>query len=257
MGCNSCGCNKCSCKTCTCSTTCPDCTVVCAALVVQNAWNVPACDASAVLSVPGLTTVLIGSYVWNPTYGWFRITAFDSVNGQITVINECIEGNADPGTVVPALTVFVFGAPPGTTNVTYEGVSAGTAYTLTASSAPLAFGTTQAEITITLPGTYLLLSNLTIAGNGLTVALPSSVSASLRRQNNTPADLVGAQGIFGLQAAQTTATTVYSTVELPPDIYTTLNSDDVININANRSGSVPSAGSYEVTSARIVAVKLS
>lgn len=102
----SCGCSS-SCSCCT-ESNCPS---VCTSVVVSNAWNVPSCGSEAILSVPGLTTVLIGSYIYNPTYGRFRITAFDSVNSQITVLNECLPGNAAPGTVVPALTNFIFSAP--------------------------------------------------------------------------------------------------------------------------------------------------
>lgn len=102
--CSTSTCGSCQCSSCSSST----CTAVCTALEVANSWNVPACSASAVLAIPGLTTVLIGSYIYNPTYGQYRITAFDSVNGQITVTNDCIAGNAAPGTVVPALTTFIF-----------------------------------------------------------------------------------------------------------------------------------------------------
>lgn len=112
MGCSckkSCS-SSCSCSSC--SSSCDPCTQVCAALVVSNAWNVPACDDSAVLYVPGLTTVLIGSYISNPTYGAFRITSINSTGGKITVVNECLPDNAVPGTVVPAFTTFVFGTPP-------------------------------------------------------------------------------------------------------------------------------------------------
>src|SRR4030067_2607388 len=91
-------CQKCgTLQTCSCQTLCPECSQICSALIVNNAWNVPACGSSAVLSVPGLTVALLGSYIWNPTYGWFRITGFDSVNGQLTVLNECLTGNAAPG----------------------------------------------------------------------------------------------------------------------------------------------------------------
>jgi hypothetical protein len=85
---------------------------VCTALIVDNAWNIPACDAEAVLSIPGLTTVLVGSYLYNPTYGSFLITGFNSVNGEVTIENTCLPGNADPGTVVPAGTEFIFGQVP-------------------------------------------------------------------------------------------------------------------------------------------------
>lgn len=125
MSCSSCKNTSSSCKSCSSPCTkacgvcvCPQCTAVCTALVVSNSWNVPACGAEAVLSIPGLTTVLIGAYIYNPTYGRFRITAFDSVNQQVTVINECLSGNAAPGTVVPALTSFIFSAPPSSGDAT-------------------------------------------------------------------------------------------------------------------------------------------
>lgn len=113
----SCGCKKscsgsCSCSSSCAPTECDPCSQVCTALQVSNSWNVPACDAYAVLYVPGITTVLIGSYISNPTYGTFKITSINSTGGKITIQNECLAGNAAPGTVVPAFTEFVFGTPP-------------------------------------------------------------------------------------------------------------------------------------------------
>lgn len=110
----SCGCSSkvnCTCNQCT------SCPTVCVELLVSNSWNVPACGSSAILAVDGLTSVLVGAYVFNPTYGYFRITGFNSLNGQITVINECIEGNATPGTTVSADTTFIFSGPPSTAAV--------------------------------------------------------------------------------------------------------------------------------------------
>ena len=117
------GCSKCSCtttSTCGCSSSTTNCPTICGSVIVSNSWNVPACGSSAILSVAGLSSVLVGAYVWNPTYGWFRISAFDSVNGQITVVNDCDTGNASPGSVVPALTEFVFGTPPDNASVVVE-----------------------------------------------------------------------------------------------------------------------------------------
>lgn len=114
MGCrrsitkSSCSCNQC--KACSShNTECPDIAV---ALEVANAWNIPACNANAVLYIPYLTIALIGSYIYNPTYGRFKIVGFNAVNGQVTIKNECLIENAAAGTVVPAGTTFVFGNPP-------------------------------------------------------------------------------------------------------------------------------------------------
>jgi len=116
-----CGCTKKT--TCTCSS-CSPCTVesacpeASAALVIQNAWNIPSCGNAALLYIPGLTNVVIGTYISNPTYGTFKITAFNSVNSQITVQNDCFAENMAPGTVVPAYTSFVFSMPPTLTTYT-------------------------------------------------------------------------------------------------------------------------------------------
>lgn len=248
---NTCGC---TCSQC-CSDTEVECNQVCASLIVTNSWNVPSCEGSAVLSIPGLETVLIGSYIWNPTYGWFRITAFDSVNGQITVLNECLDANAAPGTVVPAGTLFVFGAPPAGQNVTYSGRGTGSNYVMTAVSAPLTFGADQASITLGSPGTYLLISHLTIVGNGVTIAAQHDFYASLRRQNNTPADIAPNQSVDST-AAVTLFTGTFFSGSLEAAIYTTANVNDLININAYYTGAAPSAGTFEVGEANIVAVKL-
>lgn len=82
------------------------------ALKVANSWNVPACGLTATLSIPGLVSIVIGSYLWNETYGYFEVTAFDSGLQQVTVINNCNEGNAAAGTAVPACTEFINTAPP-------------------------------------------------------------------------------------------------------------------------------------------------
>lgn len=257
-GCTTCGNTNPNCS-CSCSTavaTATNCAAICTTLQIANAWNIPACDSEAVLSVPGLTTVLIGSYIWNPTYGWFKITAFDSVNFELTVLNECLDANAVPGTVVPALTVFNFGSPPTGTQITFSGQSVGV-YTLTGVTAPLSFTTTDASIILTTPGTYLIIPILTFGGNGVTTAAIATFVAKLRRQNNTPADIVADASLAGTQLPLTTFTGTFSTANIAPAIYTTLNSNDLININANRAGSVPSAGSFEVINASITAVKLS
>lgn len=107
----SCGCGRTRCN-------CGNVGFLASAIKIQNSWNVPACGQSALLNVPGCTTIMIGSYIWNPTYGAFKITAFNSVTQQITVKNECLIGNATAGTVVPACQIFMLeGAPvtaPGT-----------------------------------------------------------------------------------------------------------------------------------------------
>jgi hypothetical protein len=77
------------------------------AVKVANPWNVPACDETAILIIPDATQALVGSYLWNPIYGYFEITGFNSTTKQLTVINNCNAGNATEGTAVPECALFV------------------------------------------------------------------------------------------------------------------------------------------------------
>ncbi len=79
---------------------------------IVDSWNVPACDLSAVVNTESLNAIVVGSYLWNPTYGYFLITAFNSGTGQITLLNPCVTGNASPGTQIPACTEFTVTVPP-------------------------------------------------------------------------------------------------------------------------------------------------
>jgi hypothetical protein len=83
------------------------------AVKITNAWNIPECGETATLNVPGLTEVGIGSIVWLQSFGYFTITQFNynSGNPQLTVRNDCLSANADPGTAVPACSVATIGIP--------------------------------------------------------------------------------------------------------------------------------------------------
>ncbi len=252
MSCSSCSsCTGCSCSSCVSTST--ECAEVCTALVVSNAWNIPACDASAVLSVPGLETILIGSYLWNPTYGWFRVTAFDSVNFQITVFNECFDANAAAGTVVPAGTQFVFGAPPGAGQVYFVGSSGGTGFTIPASQGNVVFGTTSPTVTLTSPGTYSITGAMSYGPNGCTSTNQTAVYLGVKRTNNTAAVLAN-RAVGGFEVL-TGVTGIMGTGPIMPMVYTTTNSDDILTLVANYTGTI-TVGSLVSNDAVIMAVKL-
>lgn len=196
---------------------------------------------------------MIGSYIWNPTYGWFRVTAFDSVNRQITVINECFASNEDPGTAVPSDTIFVFGAPPGATQVTYEQNGLGTGYTLTTSAAAIVFGTQSPAITLTQAGTYLIHGYFGVSANALTNAAYLAVNGGFRRTNNTAANLTNIS-VLGVPPL-TAITNILSTVVLPALFYTTANTDDILTLQASYSGTIGSGGLLSAN-ASIKAIKL-
>ena len=132
--------------------------------------------------------------------------------------------------------------------------AAGTAYQLTNTAALLDFGTTDPSLTITSPGVWLILARARIDYTGATFAAVRTGTLKLRRTNNTAADLTNSQTQF-LTEIITTLTYTLGIIDLPPVVYTTTNSDDVIQVWGDISV-VPSAGSIDASEASIVAVKL-
>lgn len=82
------------------------------AITVKTGFNIPACGQNAVVQVPGLKRIGIGSRIWADTFGFLRVISFDVQSESITVTNDCLSCNADAGTTVPACTVFTVDAPP-------------------------------------------------------------------------------------------------------------------------------------------------
>jgi len=101
-----CGCNSSFINTCTCGCVPTNCPSVCGSLTVSNSWNVPACSANATLSIPKLKNLQLNSFLWNATYGYFKVISFNAVTGEVVVQNTCVDGNVTAGTIVPAYTSF-------------------------------------------------------------------------------------------------------------------------------------------------------
>lgn len=83
-----------------------------ACLKVDNPWNVPDCGAQATLVINDATSLVAGSYLWHPSYGYFEVISFNVNTHQAVVQNNCNSGNADPGILVPACECFVVSDPP-------------------------------------------------------------------------------------------------------------------------------------------------
>lgn len=90
-------------------------------LKIQDTWNVPACNGTATVTSVQLIDIVVGSYLWNPEYGYFEITAFNSATNQITLYNHCNEGNAAEGTNVPSCTPFTVTTPPADSSTPTDG----------------------------------------------------------------------------------------------------------------------------------------
>lgn len=78
----------------------------------NSSWNVPNCDGTATFVVGDATYIPVGAYAWFPGYGYFLITAFDSVTGEVTIQNTCITENAAPGTQIAQCSCFLVSPPP-------------------------------------------------------------------------------------------------------------------------------------------------
>lgn len=131
--------------------------------------------------------------------------------------------------------------------------AAGTAYTLTNTSAQVTFGTTSPIKVIDSAGTYLITVRCLVDYSAATVSAETA-TIKLRRTNNTAADVTGATTTLDLPVA-TTLTHSYGSVTLPPVLYVTTASDDSLSIFANVSATL-GAGSIKISEASIVAVRI-
>lgn len=140
-------------------------------------------------------------------------------------------------------------------NTTYSVYASGTAYSLTNTAALLDFGTTDPSLTLTSPGTYLITARVRTDNNAATFAAVRNVTLKLRRTNNTAADLTNASTTFKTQVI-TALTFTNPTAIIPNIIYTTVNSNDIIQLFGSID-IVPTAGSIDAVESEIIAIKLS
>lgn len=72
----------------------------------QNSWIIPAVGAIAEIDVPVVKNIIVGGYIWNPTYGYFLVTSFNTSTGKLAIENNSLFGKPVAGSVVPAFTPF-------------------------------------------------------------------------------------------------------------------------------------------------------
>lgn len=137
---------------------------------------------------------------------------------------------------------------------TVQTIAAGTAYTLTAVSSALDFGTTDPSITLDQAGTWLILGSANTKYNGATFAAVRTITLKFHRTNNTAADITGGSTAL-LTNIITALTYTLGMVTLPITVYTTSNTNDAITIFGD-IGVVPTAGSVDITEAQITAIKI-
>lgn len=139
---------------------------------------------------------------------------------------------------------------PSSTNFTVY--AAGTAYTLTGSSAALDFGTTDPVLTINQAGTYLIQGYVGVKYNGATYVGAQTVTFKFRRTNNTATDL--SNGGRAVELPVLTTFTGGDVMAVPPVVYTATPGDTITIFGI--LSATPSAGSVQTDSAEIVAVRL-
>lgn len=82
------------------------------AICTAYAFNMPACDETALVYFPNVKVLPVGTNLWSQPYGYLEVIAFDSVSGAATLRNNCEPDNAAAGTPVPACTCFTVGPTP-------------------------------------------------------------------------------------------------------------------------------------------------
>lgn len=133
---------------------------------------------------------------------------------------------------------------------------AGTAYSLTATSAAVDFGTTDPSVVINSAGTYLIEGTVNLKYNAATFAANRDVTVKLRRTNNTATDLTSG-GVVLTTGVVTTITNSFVQAKIGPIVYTTANTDDALTIFVDVAV-VPTAGSLDAQSSgtNIIATRL-
>lgn len=77
-----------------------------------HSWVIPACGGSAIIILPDVNVLPIGSYLWSSIYGYFEVITFNLLTHEVTILNHCDEGNAEVGVQVAPCSEFDVVDPP-------------------------------------------------------------------------------------------------------------------------------------------------
>lgn len=178
-----------------------------------------------------------------------RTDAANTFAGTQTFSNNLV---ATAGTnSIAALVDSVDGTTP--LNNINQTIASGTAYTLTATSAAVTFGTTSPILTFANAGTYWVSCDIQYSYVGATFAANRQFDAKIRRTNNTAADVAGS--IFSeFVPTLTTITDVGPHTHIGPVLYTTAGTTDTLQVFADISV-LPTAGTVTVTNCTITSMR--
>lgn len=83
---------------------------------VLSAWNVPETNESITVTVDNVDLIVVGSYFFNPQYGYFLVNQWNPKSNQISLYHSLSTKTAAAGTFVPANTPFLPAPEPFTSN---------------------------------------------------------------------------------------------------------------------------------------------
>lgn len=212
---------------------------------------VPALDGVVLVTVADTSFMFSGQFVNVVGAGVFLVTGVPTgttvnlkylnfvgnTNSGNTIIQPALVSPTNPGVVAPQ-----------------SFYAAGAAYSLTNSSANVAIGAVNTQITLPEAGTWMLLSRVRYDYAAATFAGTEIVTTKLRRTNNTAADILNSSTAWRVQNITTLSYTAHVT-ETPPIFYTTANNNDVVELWGSVSAG-PSAGALNAIEADIVAIWL-
>ena len=144
-----------------------------------------------------ISAAIAGTDYLTPSGSAAGLTSFPTLNQNTTGNAATVTTNANltgPVTSLGNATAIAAGAITGTmtgqtSSTNLQSISAGTGYTLTATSARSVFGTTSPQITLSVAGTYLINYNVFTDYSAATLAVSRAISYKVRRTTNTAADL--------------------------------------------------------------------
>lgn len=219
---------------------------------------VPALGANVTVDVADSSWAVVGQPVYITGAGTFVVVSVPSANSlQLQYLNY--DTNTESGNPV----TLGAGVSPGGFNGTNATVpddqasayGSGTAYTLTTTPAAVVMGTASPDVTLTAAGTWVIFSRVRVDNVGATFAANRTVTAKLRRINNTAGDLANASAAYQTGII-TTITNTGMILTMPPVFYATAATDDNIQLWASIDV-LPSAGSITVSQCEIVAYRIS
>jgi len=138
-------------------------------------------------------------------------------------------------------------------NKMQESQGSGTAYSLTNTAAKITFGTTSPGLTLPTGDSYKISYMAVLKYNGATFAANQNVILKVRRTNNTAADLQNSD--VTLVAGIITTNTAHFALVAWEFLYTPKSTGETLELWGSVA-TAPSAGSLDVTQARMIAERI-